>query len=230
MRYLQFGKLTVLAALAVSVLSLGVSAQNKRPKPKPLATPPVLTGAEIISQAGDAQDPQAEPERPQPARTPGTNSAKIRDLTDRVSRLESTKNAPYDERQRALLLNLDILTRAEQRSESLRKQLFDMIEKQNNIQTRLDQIEYDIRPEVIERTTVQMAGSLRPEEIRDNRRKTLDSERRNLQSLLTQIQSTRVSLESALLRADQLVDKLRTKLEKDIDDSLAKDDEAQPEQ
>jgi hypothetical protein len=187
----------------------------------------VLTGAEIISEAGDIQDPQPQPEKT-PVRQSGTNATRIKDLNDRVTKLETEKKAPYDERQKMLLLNLDILTRAEQRTESLRKQVFEMIEKENAIKIRLEQIEFDIRPETIDRTTIQMGGSLRPEEIRENRRKTLDGERRNLQSLLAQIQTTHTSLDATLLRAEQLVDRLREKLEKDIDNSLLKED--QPDQ
>jgi hypothetical protein len=226
MNKLSLSKIAGLA-LAIVVFSIGVSAQTRKPKPKPLATPPVLTGAEIISQAGDT-DPQTQPvDQPAdraPQRPTGTNAQKIKDLNDRVGRLEADKKSGYDEKQRLLLLNLDILTRAEQRTESLRKQVFEMAEKENTIHTRLDQIEYDIRPEVIERNTNQIAGSLRPEEIRESRRKSLDGERRSLQSLLTQIQNTRAGLDAALARAEQMVDKLREKLEKDIDNALLKED------
>jgi hypothetical protein len=226
MRYRNLG---MVAFLLLLVGTLGVSAQRKKPTPKPLATPPTLTGAEIIGQAADYTEPQPTPEQATVPRTGGTNTVKIKDLNDRVNKLEADKKTGYDEKQRLLLLNLDILTRAEQRSEALRKQVFEMIEKENTIKTRLDQIEYDIRPEVIDRNTIQIAGSLRPEEVRENRRKTLDGERRNLQSLLTQIQNTHASLDAASARADQLVDKLREKLEKDIDDALLKD-EKQPDQ
>lgn len=208
----------------IALVAFSAAAQNRRTKPKPLATPPpVLTGAEIISQGGEYVEPQQEAQPPadtQPVRQTGTNTARIRDLNERLSKLESQKGTQYDEAQKRMLLNLDILTRAEQRVESLRKQLFEMIEKENAIRVRLDQIEYDSRPEVIERTTVQMGGSLRPEEIRETRRKSLDAERRNLQSLLTQIQSTRTSLETNLARAEQMVDRLRARVEKDIDDAL----------
>ena len=125
-------------------------AQNKRGKAKPLATPPVITGAEIISQAGDYTEPV--PAEKTPTKTPTTNAAKIKDLNDRLKKLETSQGSTYDDRQKRVLMNLDILTRAEQRADSLRKQLFDMIEKENNIRARLEQIEYDIRPEVIERT------------------------------------------------------------------------------
>jgi hypothetical protein len=219
----------VASVLALLAFSYGASAQNRKTKPKPLATPPVLTGAEIISQGGDLTDPQPieQPAERTQARSTGTNTAKIRDLNDRVNKLEAERKTGYDEKQRMLLLNLDILTRAEQRAEALRKQSFDMAEKENTIRTRLDQIEHDIRPDVIERTTVQIVGSLRPEEIRENRRKTLDGERRNLQSLVTQLQNSRASLDAALARAEQLVDRLREKLERDIDKALLKDDEDQ---
>jgi len=121
-----------------------------------------------------------------------------------------------------LLTNLDILTKAEQRSESLRKQRFDLIDKETSIRTRLDQIEFDMRPESIERNVATM-GSLRPEEIRDARRKSLDAEKRNLTNLLNEVVSTRNTLEQNLLNSDALVDKLRSRLEKDINDALDAD-------
>lgn len=226
MKVLHFAKLSVGEVLIVTALTLGISAQAKKPKPKPLATPPVLTDAEIISQASDTQTPVVE-QPVEPVKLPSSNAAKIKNINERLSKLEQNRAQQYDERQRGVLLNLDILTRAEQRSEALRKQLFDMIEKENTIQTRLDQIDFDIRPENIERVTVQLGGSLRPEEVRESRRKALDSERRNLQSMLTQLQATHASVESALTHSDQLVEKLRAKLEKDIDESLSKDDKPQ---
>jgi hypothetical protein len=161
-------------------------------------------------------------EKPTP-RPPSTNAGRIRDLNERVTRLENGQGAAGDEKQKRLLMNLDIITRAETRAEGLRKQLFEMIEKENTVKARLDQIEYEIRPEVIERT-LQIGGSLRPEEIRDAKRRSLDSERNNLQALLTSIQSNRTNLEMNLARAEQMVEKLRAKLEKEIDDSLADTD------
>ncbi|MCU1289990.1 MAG: hypothetical protein JWN60_2219 [Acidobacteria bacterium] len=143
----------------------------------------------------------------------------ISDLNERLKSLEANQKKDPDEKQKRLLLNLDILTRAEQRSESLRKQLFEMIEKENQIKTRLDQIEYDIRPEMIERT-VAIAGSLRPEELRDARRKTLTVDKSNLQTLLTGIGNAKTSLELNVQKADALVERLREKLEKQIDDAL----------
>lgn len=203
------------------------AAQTIKPKPKPLATPPVLTSAEIISRADDYVEPRVV-EMPALKQAPASEPAEsdsdtIRKLTERIKQLESNQKVDKDETQKRLLLNLDILTRAEQRSESLRKQVFEMTEKENTVRARLDQIELDMRPEAIERT-LQLAGSMRPEEVRDSRRKSLDAERRNLNALMTDIQQTKATLSLNLQKADVMVEKIRTKLEKDIDDSFLKDD------
>ncbi|CAN5511301.1 hypothetical protein BH10ACI3_BH10ACI3_03010 [soil metagenome] len=213
----------IFAMMAVVVVAAAAHAQTpkRKPTPKPLATPVVLTGAEIISRGDDYA---SVPVDPPPVEKPATtNAGKIKELNERIKKLESGKTNDYDEKQKRMLLNLDILTRAEQRSESLRKQLFDMIEKENSVKGRLDQIEYDIRPDSIERT-LQMNGSMRPEEVRDAKRKSLEAERTNLQALLREIQSNRTNLADSLGRSDIMVEKLRAKLEKDINDSFLTDE------
>lgn len=152
------------------------------------------------------------------AQTENSNTNAV-DLESRIKALETSQKNEYDEKQKRLLLNLDILTRAEARAETLRKQLFEMIEKGNTIQIRIDQIQYDLQPAMIERYAA-FAGSLRPEQVREARQKSLESEKRNLESLLTQIQTNRKSLEDNVFKADYLVERLRAKLEKDIDEAL----------
>jgi hypothetical protein len=99
-----------------------------------------------------------------------------------------------------------------------------MIDKENAVQKRLDDIAYQIQPEVIERE-LQMTGSMHPEEVRGGRRKQLASEQSNQQALLSQIQTTRASLEASLAKADDMVEKLRAKLEKDINESFLNDEQ-----
>lgn len=215
----------LLLVFSILLFALCASAQTSRSKPKPLATPPpTLTGAEIISRAG--QEPEPTPVG-QPVEKPIDTDSRVRDLTDRINKLESGQRGTYDEKQKRLLLNLDILTRAEQRTESLRKQVFELIEKENALRTRIDQIDFDIRPEMIERS-LQLSGSMKPEEIRDNRRKSLAAEKANLQSLMTDVQNTRGSINTSLQRAEAMVEKLRAKLEKDIDDALLADEPENP--
>ncbi len=199
----------------------GISAQATRATPKPLATPPVVSSAEIISRASDLEAerrilPQ---DQGKPAETSTPESELIKQLNERIKKLEAAQKVDKDEKQKRLLLNLDILTRAEQRSEALRKQMFEMIEKENTVKARLEQIEIEMRPEYIERALM-LNGSLRPEAVREARAKSLAAERSNLQALLNEIQSTRASLSVNLEKSESIVTKLRTKLEKDIDDAL----------
>lgn len=228
--------LPVLSLSLIFLASIGADAQTSRqqrrstpiPSPTPAATEPL-----IISRAEDFPDENSQAIPPEPIQQiavpvnapPGDTS--LEDLGNRIKALEAGRKDDYDAKQKRLLLNLDILTRAEQRAESLRKQLFEMAEKESTIKTKLDAIDNDIRPEMIERN-VAFAGSLRPEELRAARKKNLDAERSNLQNLLTEIQRTRSNLDQNVTRADALVEKLRLKLEKDIDDALADDPELRP--
>lgn len=220
-----------MAFLTLAIVAIGVTvteqnAQTNRTrgsKPRRVAVPvPSSPATEpvVISRADDYRENEtntAEPIPPDPsenAAQPADDTAvRIKELGDRIKELEA------DQKQKRLLLNLDILTRAEQRSESLRKQNFELIEKENEVVSKLEQIDSDIRPDSIERT-LSMTGSLRPEELRETRRKKLESERKNLQTLLTEIQSTRAKLDQNIQRADSLVERLRVKLEKEIDDAL----------
>lgn len=218
-----------LVIASVALLSLSIPAQVKpRKKAKPLATPvPVSTGAEIISQSSDQSViPGAQPQTDvQPAADdyrqslPPAPDSRIDELTARIQLLESNNSSKADQMQKRLLMALDILTRAEQRSDSLRKSYFEILEKENTIRTRLDQIEFDARPEMIDRTA-NLAGTLRPEELRDMRRRSLESEKQNLNNMLTEIQGQKDSLLRNMSRADDLVNRLRDKLEKEIDDAL----------
>jgi hypothetical protein len=226
----------LLTASALAIISLlivvGVtSAQTNKKKPKHPTKAAVLpvpqqTQPEIVSRADDyANDnalinPQQSPTTTTQSNTDDATRQQLSALKARVKSLEQNKDSEYDQKQKRLALNLEILNRAEQRADSLHKQRYDLIEKQGAIRTKLEQIENDVRPEMIERT-VATTGSLRPEEIRDARKKNLEAERTNQQNLMAEIQSNLDRLEQSIAKADGLVDKLRAKLEKDIDASLA---------
>ena len=231
-------KFWILALVIASTL-VSAEAQTTRRRaataiPAPTATP--SSEPLIISRAEDFPDENAQaiPPDPNAERNAGAERSNLQileDLGNRIKNLEAgqpsrTPARDPDEKQKRLLLNLDILTRAEQRSESLRKQMFEMIEKESAVKTRMDSLEYDLRPESIERN-VALVGTLRPEEIRASRKKSLESEKANLQILLNEIQRTRASLDISLQRADALVEKLRTKFEKEIDTALEDDPERQ---
>jgi hypothetical protein len=239
---------SILAAILLSVLisAADADAQTKRrkktvkpPLPPPAQTVPIdisrndryVDGNQIVlGEITPPDEPTSEAISPPPVEMSDESGAsadsRIKELNARIKSLESGNRNQYDEKQKRLLLNLDILSRAESRAESLRKQLFEIVEKEATVRTRLEQVSFDARPEMIERSAV-FVGSMRPEEIRDQRKKSLDAEKKNLESLLTQIQTSRASLEESVYKADFLVQKVRLKLDKEIDEALADEKENQ---
>lgn len=237
----KFAKLSFLAAAIVFSLFLSAfdataqtSKRRKRTKkakkttvvnPSPVLSPneqnlPYVDGNQIVFGETPVLPQSSEnsvTDLPVAPVLPDDKEAQIQQLGDRIKQLESVNGK--EAKQKQLLMNLDILTRAESRVESLRKQTFDLIEKENTTQTRLQQIQYELRSDVIDRN-VALSGSLRPEELRDQRRKSLTAEKTNLENLLTQIQTNRTNLEANIQKAEALVEKIRTKLDKEIDDAL----------
>lgn len=228
----RYAVVFALMVCCLAVLASDASGQGTRRKrvPPVSSTPvPVPAGdAQIISRAADfpdteAQDQQLSQDRPEvPVTDPDETTRLIADLRSRIAGLEAAKKPDQDEKQKRLLMNMDILNRAEQRSESLRKQLFELMEKESTIKTKLDLIEVNIRPEAIERE-VSLAGTMRPEDLRDLKKRQLEAERTNLQNVLTEIQKTKGTLEQSLARSETVVEKLRVRLEKEIDNALAED-------
>jgi hypothetical protein len=228
--------------LAVCILILSVFsvtyAQKTKPTPRRTIPQPVQNEPTIISRAED-DNKVSEDTTPKAIPTPTPEVTednpfglilqklerlddKVKKVSTRVGSLESNKTTDLDAKQKKILLGLDILSRAEQRAESLRKQLFDLIEKENDVKTKLEDAEYQSRSEVIERT-VATIGSLRPEDLREQRKKSLENQRNSQRALLAQIQSSRGALEDSVTKADQLVQKLREKIEAEIDLALADD-------
>ena len=119
-----------------------------------------------------------------------------------------------------VVTNLDLLAHAEQRAEGLRKQLLELIEKEMAYKTRMVQFDEDLRPENIERSMVGIGGT-RTAEMRDTRRRVLESEKKGIDNLLNVTVQSRIRLEEDVRQADQLVSRLRQRLfpliEKEID-------------
>jgi len=212
-------------------LTFDINAQTKKrkrttkpvvtqPTPPPIGVPIIISRAEDIPSETQILEPEIQTESTPNLENKVDNG--IEELKTRVKSLESTKKNEYDEKQKRLLLNLDILTRAEQRAEGLRKQMYELIEKESTLKTRIQQIESDSRSDMIERS-IALVGTLHPEELREVRKKNLEAEKLNLGKLLSQIELNRINLENNVQKSDALVEKLRAKLEKDIDDALTED-------
>ncbi|MBK9165710.1 MAG: hypothetical protein IPM21_17715 [Acidobacteria bacterium] len=224
-------KISVAAGLALLIGAGAIAADAQRPQPTRTPTPrPTATPAipEVISRADDLPWVSI-PDSNEPAGRPVVDSETrdqqtIETLEARIKLLESTRSRDPDAVQKRLALNLDILTRAEQRSDTLRRQLFEMLEKEGTVLAKLDSIEMDMRPEMIDRG-VAFAGTLRPEELREARRRQLTAEKANQENLLNEIRRNRSNLEVNLQKADDLVERLRVRIEREIDAAL---DETNP--
>jgi chromosome segregation ATPase len=138
----------------------------------------------------------------------------MRNRMNRLSRQVTTlteKLTKMEEQQRTLV-DLERLSRAEQRAEGLRAQLRDVMTKEADLQARADQLEFELKPENIERTTAN-SGSTRPEEVRDARRRALENERARVRSQLELMSQSRMRLETAIATADSEAERIRQRLD-----------------
>jgi len=92
---------------------------------------------------------------------------------------------------------------AAQTAENLRAQLRDVQMKEAELQYRLNQLDYELKPENIERYFAGV-GSTRPEELREHRRRQLQLEKDALSSQLQSLGESKIRLDSAIARADSL--------------------------
>ena len=92
---------------------------------------------------------------------------------------------------------------AAQNAENLRAQLRDTQLKEAELQYRLNQLDYELKPENIERYFAGV-GSTRPEELREHRRRQLQLEKDALTSQLQSLGESKVRLEAGITRADSL--------------------------
>jgi uncharacterized protein YlxW (UPF0749 family) len=92
-------------------------------------------------------------------------------------------------------------TNGQERAANLRAQLVDTQAKQAELQSRLQQLDEEIKPDNIERSLAGV-GSVHPEELREARRRQLETEKRGIQSQLDVLAATRSRLEAAIAAAD----------------------------
>lgn len=150
-----------------------------------------------------------------------TLNARLREITEKVFAPDAVKaEGGPPGKQSPLAQNLDILTKAEQRAETMRRQLLEMTEKETAYRTRIMQLDDDMRPDSIDRSLTGI-GTTRTPELRDLRRRQLDTERKGVEILLGQAAASRVRLEDDVKQADNLVARIRQRLlpliEREID-------------
>jgi|SRR5882672_4306003 len=90
---------------------------------------------------------------------------------------------------------------AQEKAASLRLQLSEVEAKQAELQTRLRELEENLKPENIEHSLAGV-GSTHPEELREQRRRQLEIERNGVQAQLDLLATSHTRLERAIAQAD----------------------------
>jgi mevalonate kinase len=124
-------------------------------------------------------------------------------LTDKLNQMEESQKS---------LVDLERLSRAEARSSALNTELRDVEAKKAELEARAEDIEFALKPENIERSTAGY-GTTRPEELREQRRKQLESEKERVRKQLDQLGASQTRLEQAIATSDAEVERLRKKLD-----------------
>ena len=139
-----------------------------------------------------------------------TLNLRLREISERLPAPDS-KQIGSNDKQNRMSPTLELLARAEERAGILRKQLIESMEKETAYKSRLAQMDEEIRPENVERA-LSGVGTTRTAEIREVRRRSLEIEKRGLESLLNLNIQSRARLEEDVRQADSLASRIRTRL------------------
>lgn len=145
-----------------------------------------------------------------PSEDPESMKRTIRTLSNQVDKLNDKLNDMQNSQQS--MVDLERLSRAEQRSSQLRTELRDVESKKADLEAHLDQVENDLKPENIERA-VAGYGTTRPEELRAQRQKQLENDRNRTRQQIDQLTASESRIQQAIATSDIEVDRLQKKLE-----------------
>jgi chromosome segregation ATPase len=207
-----------LIALALFLVGglLMVDSNAQKRKRKRRSSAPKITNPEIYQPAttensnttnsGDtapAESPSPTPDPEAMKKTIQTLSNQVDKLTDKLNQMEESQRSMVD---------LERLGRAEQRSSQLRAEQREVQAKIGELEVRLEDVEFALKPENVERAT-SVYGTTRPEEIRAQRKKQLETERERVQRQLEQLRVSDAHLTEAIATSDAEVDRLQKKLD-----------------
>jgi hypothetical protein len=125
------------------------------------------------------------------------------------SRASDACESATSKAQASRLVELEIVARTEKRAEALREKLLDIQMQELILQARLDDLDYRLSPESIQRALA-LVGSVRPmDELRESLRTSLEHEKARVNKQLEIIALNRERLEAAINRADAEIERLR---------------------
>ena len=217
-------KFAAASVVLLAVALCAVAAQTRRQPSRRVSNPvvreatPTPEEPRVVSTADEPQDDPGAARRSRAARRPtpqpqddGAAARRaLEELSGEMTRLG--KKVDEMESQRKVDLIMERLTRAEQRAEAVQTQLRDTLEKEANLQARVEQLDDALRPESLNRQ-VALIGTFRPDDERDRLRRQYESEKSRVQNLLDVNAKQRQRLETSLASADLLVQRLRSQLD-----------------
>jgi chromosome segregation ATPase len=230
--------LAVLVTIGLCVLDAGAQTRKKRrthratkrvvtnpPITPPKSQTPATSEEKIIPADEPAEEGEQNGAEVKPKKTKSESKSDDEDMQQTINALSNQVDRLTDkltqmQENDKSLIDMERLTRAEQRAESLRSQQVDVESKLADLQSKLDQIEYALKPENIERVT-QGYGTTRPEEARDSRRRQLENERSRTLAQIKILETSRARLETACANADAEVDLLRRKIQQQQDSAAS---------
>jgi len=203
--------------LVVAFLLVDTSAQKRKRRRR--AAAPRITNPEIYqppanenanSSGDDNNNTNANTNTNTANEDPESMKRTIRTLSNQVDKLNDKLNSMEQSQQS--LVDLERLSRAEQRSAQLRSELREVQVKKSDLEAHLEDLDYALKPENIERAT-QGYGTTGPEEVREQRRKQLESEKQRSQTQLEQLRGSEDRLNQAIATSDAEVDRLQKKMD-----------------
>jgi hypothetical protein len=173
----------------------------------------------LLGQGIQKNVPVTEPQTQQSLETISTELEKIskslvvfnQRLNEFLESLNKYKGIQLSEKQQRLLFGYEVLNQTEQLSATLRKSLIETGEREATIKRRLSQAEFDMRPENIDRS-IQLLGTTKASEARENRRRTLETEQNDLRNLLSEVQTSRVQILDNLRQTENFARSFRQNL------------------
>ena len=211
--------ITVFAVLLMGGLLVDSTAQKRR-RTRRRSSAPRITNPEIYQPSpgdnsnsnssetnnanGNSNSNSSQTEDPDSMkRTIRVLSNQVDKLTDKLNDMQASQQS---------MVYLERLSRAEQRSAQLRAELLGVQAKKAEFEAHLEDVEFALKPENIERATAGY-GTTRPEEMREQRRRQLESDRTRTRQQTDQLNASETRLQQAIATSDAEVDRLQKKLD-----------------
>ena len=134
---------------------------------------------------------------------------RVAQLTSEVARLRA--ELAKLEKYKQIDYTRDLMIKEEDRIRSLQSDLTDIAAKETALNKRLDEIEREQRPDRIERTMAGV-GLTHPEQERDAIMTKLSNEKRQIQSQLETLRSTRARIPGLIANAEASISRLKQRL------------------